>query len=49
MLDADDIFARTRLELPDEIRRTGWTVKHGKDTVRMDCPPRSFIQAVLEK
>ena len=49
MLDADDIFARTKLDLPDEIRRTDWTKKHNKEIVRMDCPPRSFIQAVLEK
>jgi alpha-L-arabinofuranosidase len=49
MLDADDIMARTKLDLPDEIRKTDWEEKISGKTLRVECPPRSFIQVVGAK
>jgi alpha-L-arabinofuranosidase len=49
MLDADDIFARNKIDLPDEIRRKDWAEKQRGYKLNLDCPPRSFIQAVLVK
>jgi alpha-L-arabinofuranosidase len=47
MLDADDIFARTKIDIPDEIRRTEWGKKFRGNILKMECPPRSFVHAVV--
>ena len=47
MLDADDIFARNKIDIPNEIRRKDWTEKSRGKKLLVHCPPRSFIQAVL--
>lgn len=47
MLDADDIFARNKIDMPCEIRRTDRVEKINKNYVRLQSPPRSFVQAVL--
>ncbi len=49
MLDADDIFARNKIEIPNEIRRKDWIEKCGSKKLSIYCPPRSFIQAILLK
>ncbi|MFC2117157.1 hypothetical protein ACFLSY_00765 [Bacteroidota bacterium] len=47
MLDADDIFARNKIDMPDEIRRKDWVKKRRGRKLIISCPPRSLIQAVL--
>jgi alpha-L-arabinofuranosidase len=47
MLDADDIFARNKIDKPNEIRRTDRVEKINKNHVRLQSPGRSFIQAIL--
>jgi alpha-L-arabinofuranosidase len=47
MLDADDIFARNKIDMPNEIREKNWTEKSNGKKLLVHCPPRSFIQAVL--
>ncbi len=47
MLDADDIFARNKIDLPNEIRRKDWVEKRRGKKMIINCPPRSIIQAVL--
>lgn len=49
MLDADDIFARNKLELPNEIRRKNWKRRCRNSRLEVHCPPRSFIQVVVTK
>ena len=49
MLDADDIFARTRIDMPDEIRRSDRTQRVRSDKIALASPPRSYIQAVLTR
>jgi len=46
MLDADDIFARNKINMSNEIRRKDWIEKIPKNRILLHCPPRSFIQAV---
>lgn len=47
MLDADDVFARNKIDMPEEIRRTEQVEKINKKHIKLQSPPRSFIQAVL--
>ena len=47
MLDGDDIFARNKMDLPNEIRRKDWAEKKRGNQLIINCPPRSLIQAVL--
>jgi alpha-L-arabinofuranosidase len=47
MLDADDIFARNKIDMLNEIRRTDWSENIKKNNIKLPSPPRSFIQAVL--
>ena len=46
MLDADDVFARNKIDMPDEIRRKDWTEKIQKNQISLLCHPRSFIQVI---
>ena len=48
MLSADDVFARNKMDMPDEIRRENWSERCQSSSVLLHCPPRSFIQAVCE-
>ncbi len=47
MLEADDIFARTKIDKPNEIRRKDWEAKYRGKSLFLECPPRSFTQAIL--
>ncbi len=47
VLDADDIFARNKIDMPNEIRKTEWTEKSNKDHISVQSRARSFIQVVL--
>ena len=47
MLDADNIFARNKIDKPNEIKRTDWVEKINKNHIRLQSPARSFIQAIL--
>jgi len=49
ILDADDVFTRNKIDMPDEIRRTDRVEKTGSDHMRLQSPPRSFTQVVLTK
>lgn len=49
MLDADDIFARTRIDMPDEIRRSERVEKVSNNEIILASPPRSYIQALLTR
>jgi len=49
MFDADDVFSRNKIDLPNEIRRKDWTEKCYSEELIIHCPPRSFIQAILLK
>lgn len=46
VLDADDIFARSKIDLPDEIRRKEWETRHKETSIRIKSLPRSFTQVV---
>lgn len=47
MLDADDIFARNKIDMPNEIRRRDWKEHNHKNRATITCLPRSFIQVVI--
>ncbi len=47
MLDADDIFARNKIDMTNEIRRKDWIEKLSGKKLLIHCSPRSFIQAIL--
>ena len=47
MLDADDVFSRNKIDMPNEIRRKDWIEKNSGKKLVIHCPSRSFIQAVL--
>jgi len=47
ILDADDVFARNKIDMPDEIRRKDWEEKVRGKKLHISCPPRSLTQAFL--
>jgi len=49
VLDADDVFARNKIDMPDEIRRSDSIQKIKKSHLRLQCPARSFSHVVLTK
>lgn len=49
VLAADDLFARNKINLPNEIQRTDRVEEIKDDLLRLDSPPRSFTQVVLTK